>query len=149
MRYKDNFFSHIQSFIQTNQQIHNPLLQDLFRDHSNSPQSNYIASTAHIFKNHGKKSTSSTFKMSSYQFLTLAPTTSTGYPSAVTKCASKESNVDASIPVVVDSETIDMMKTRRSSSLSSTSSTKKARFLKLGPVHYGSGEGDWSEEVIE
>ena len=86
--------------------------------------------------------------MSSIQFLPLAPTTSAGYPTSDTRSSSKESNVDGSIPIVTDSETIDMIKTRRSSSLSSTGSAKKARFLKLGPVHYGESEGDWSEEVI-
>jgi len=86
--------------------------------------------------------------MSSTQFLTLAPTTSAGYPGFVIKSAAKETTVDASIPIVADSETIDMMKSRRSSSLSSTASAKKARFLKLGPVHFGESEGDWSEDVI-
>jgi len=74
--------------------------------------------------------------------------TSAGYPGAATKSPSKETKIDASSPVVAGSETIDMMKTRRSSSLSSTGSAKKARFLKLGPAHFGENEGDWSEEVI-
>jgi hypothetical protein len=44
------------------------------------------------------------------------------------------------------------LKTRRSSSLSSDGSASKGalgrRFLKLGPVHGGEGEGDWSEDVV-
>jgi hypothetical protein len=46
----------------------------------------------------------------------------------------------------IDSE---LLKTRRSSSISSDGSTQKKRFLKLGPVHFGEGDGDWSEEVVE
>jgi len=38
-------------------------------------------------------------------------------------------------------------KHRRSSSLASDESGSKIRFLKLGPVHWGEGDGtgDWSE----
>jgi len=43
----------------------------------------------------------------------------------------------------------EVLKTRRSSSLSSDGSIKR-RFLKLGPVHFGEGDGtgDWSEAVV-
>ena len=54
-------------------------------------------------------------------------------------------------PAVPGGEEVDaeLLKTRRSSSLGSDGSSKK-RFLKLGPVHFGEGDGkgDWSEDVI-
>lgn len=64
-------------------------------------------------------------------FLSLAPTTSASYPTAP----------QPKSPV----ETEMAMKQRRSSSEGSTG----RRFLKLGPVHFGEGDGmgDWSEEV--
>lgn len=90
-----------------------------------------------------------------HKFLSLAPTTSASYPtiksptpkSPVQKAiAGADIATEAAIPALpVDAE----HKTRRSSSLSSNGSLmSKRRFLKLGPVHFGEGDGDWSEEVI-
>lgn len=85
-------------------------------------------------------------------FLSLAPTTSSSYPSTpLVKSHSPQSPLNdptaAAAPnaAALDSE---LLKTRRSSSLSSNG-TQKRRFLKLGPVHFGEGDGDWSEEVVE
>lgn len=96
-----------------------------------------------------------------HRFLSLAPTTSASYPStpksptvkaapvqkpiaAATADAAAEVATPA-LPIDVDAE----HKTRRSSSLSSNGSLMaKRRFLKLGPVHFGEGDGDWSEEVV-
>jgi hypothetical protein len=102
-------------------------------------------------------------------FLSLAPTTSASYPStplvkipaiqspkqAAALPAQTADNTRAETtgvtPAVPDVEEIDMevLKTRRSSSLGSDGSSKK-RFLKLGPVHFGEGDGngDWSEDVV-
>lgn len=84
--------------------------------------------------------------MSSFQFLSLAPTTSASYPStSLTK-----SPVQAPAKVTTTAEiNIELLRSRRSSSMSSDTSGK-LRFLKLGPVHYGKGDGlgDWSEVVI-
>jgi len=84
--------------------------------------------------------------MSSFQFLSLAPTTSASYPSTpLTK-----SPVQAPAKVATTEEIdIELLKSRRSSSTSSDTSGK-LRFLKLGPVHYGKGDGlgDWSEVAI-
>ncbi|KUJ24205.1 uncharacterized protein LY89DRAFT_662959 [Mollisia scopiformis] len=91
-----------------------------------------------------------------HRFLSLAPTTSASYPTlpktttpkspVQTAIAGTDAAVEAAIPALpVDVEP----KTRRSSSLSSNGSLmSKRRFLKLGPVHFGEGDGDWSEEVI-
>jgi len=89
-----------------------------------------------------------------HSFLSLAPTTSASYPtmakapkSPAYKPVATADAIEATTPVlpVVDAE----HKTRRSSSLSSNGSLMaKKRFLKLGPVHFGEGDGDWSEEVI-
>lgn len=76
-----------------------------------------------------------------HTFLTLAPTTSASYPVKSVAVAVKTPDETQ--------ESIDnlLLKTRRSSSLDSTNSSKQ-RFLKLGPVHFGEGDGDWSEEVL-
>jgi len=92
-----------------------------------------------------------------HSFLSLAPTTSASYPTMVAKApksptvfkpvATADVAIEATTPAlpVVDAE----HKTRRSSSLSSNGSLMaKKRFLKLGPVHFGERDGDWSEEVI-
>ncbi|KAE8443275.1 hypothetical protein EG329_002063 [Mollisiaceae sp. DMI_Dod_QoI] len=91
-----------------------------------------------------------------HRFLSLAPTTSASYPSTPKSPTLKspvqkpvavaDAAAEAATPVLpVDAE----HKTRRSSSLSSNGSLMaKRRFLKLGPVHFGEGDGDWSEEVI-
>ncbi|KAK2627483.1 hypothetical protein QTJ16_003449 [Diplocarpon rosae] len=79
-----------------------------------------------------------------HRFLSLAPATSASYP--VNK-ATLSKPADAPAPATAVAP-ID--KARRSSSLSSAGSlTQNKRFLKLGPVHFGSGDGDWSEEVVE
>ncbi|KAI1807030.1 hypothetical protein F4811DRAFT_550258 [Daldinia bambusicola] len=62
-------------------------------------------------------------------FLSLAPTTSSSYPTA------------ESIKPAVH--------TRRSSSQSSASSSGSLRFLKLGPVHYGEHPGEHKEDYHE
>ncbi len=85
-----------------------------------------------------------------HTFLSLAPTTSASYPVhkpivASPKEESKPAQTEEVATPVVPSE-----KTRRSSSLSSDGSLmQKRRFLRLGPVHFGVGDGDWSEEVVE
>ncbi|CAL3973640.1 hypothetical protein PZA11_005812 [Diplocarpon coronariae] len=77
-----------------------------------------------------------------HRFLSLAPATSASYP--VKQAAVSKPAIAGAGPVV----TAD--KARRSSSLSSDGSLmQKRRFLRLGPVHFGNGEGDWSEEVVE
>jgi len=77
-----------------------------------------------------------------HTFLSLAPTTSASYPtSPLSKSPVQSPNA----------ESLDelLLKTRRSSSLSSDTSGKR-RYLKLGPVHFGEGDGkgDWSEDVL-
>lgn len=85
-----------------------------------------------------------------HTFLSLAPATSASYPVhkptvATAKEESKPAETEELATPVVPGE-----KTRRSSSLSSDGSLmQKRRFLRLGPVHFGVGEGDWSEEVVE
>lgn len=108
-------------------------------------------------------------------FLPLTPTTGTSYPTTqiskpsvaapqasiiahqppVAAQGATASDVRVAFPVgpAADVTAIDMgLKTRRSSSLSSDGSASNGtlgrRFLKLGPVHGGEGEGDWSEDVV-
>jgi len=100
-----------------------------------------------------------------YTFLSLAPTTSASYPTAplirsptAISPPAKVNAVDdtkvgdstAAAPSVPVAEAVEPLKTRRSSSLSSEGSAgaAKRRFLKLGPVHFGEGDGDWSEDVV-
>jgi len=92
-------------------------------------------------------------QLATHTFLSLAPTTSASYPlekpaakaiSAESKPASTEEALALATP------TLPAEKVRRSSSLSSDGSViQKRRFLRLGPVHFGASEGDWSEEVVE
>ncbi|OAA62050.1 hypothetical protein SPI_04909 [Niveomyces insectorum RCEF 264] len=116
-------------------------------------------------------------------FLSLAPATSNSYPqpkkaSAAAAAAATADATAVSAPVstapsgedatataaaaaaVTDAATTDDVagdvKQRRSSSLSSTHSNKRAsglRFLKLGPVHWGEHlddhQQDWCEAAIE
>lgn len=89
-----------------------------------------------------------------HRFLSLAPTTSASYP-ATPKSPTPKSPIQKPVAVAaVEASTPALPaevepKTRRSSSLSSNGSLmSKRRFLKLGPVHFGEGDGDWSEEVI-
>ncbi|KAG4422406.1 hypothetical protein IFR04_004430 [Cadophora malorum] len=93
-------------------------------------------------------------QLQTHTFLSLAPTTSASYPltkASPTKAVSVESK-----PAVTEealalaTPAVPVEKTRRSSSLSSDGSLmQKKRFLKLGPVHFGASDGDWSEEVVE
>jgi len=98
-----------------------------------------------------------------YTFLSLAPTTSASYPTAPlikspvkanpvddTKVDSTDAAAAAITPSVASIDAVEPLKTRRSSSLGSEGSAgaAKKRFLKLGPVHFGEGDGDWSEDVL-
>ena len=100
-------------------------------------------------------------------FLSLAPTTSASYPQQrpsppasivspkaiaadIVAAAATEAAVTEAGPVapVEELDASGMTKQRRSSSLASNESgNAKLRFLKLGPVHFGEGDGkgDWSE----
>jgi len=99
-----------------------------------------------------------------HTFLALAPTTSASFP--LNKSPVPQSPVRIPTPNNTQIDTIpaqnatpalpmeavdEILKQRRSSSLSSDGSVQKKRFLKLGPVHFGEGDGkgDWSEEVLE
>jgi len=85
-------------------------------------------------------------KMPSFQFLSLAPTTSASYPSTPLAKSPVQTPAKEATPEEIN---VELLKSRRSSSTSSDASSKQ-RFLKLGPVHYGKGDGmgDWSEVVI-
>lgn len=95
-----------------------------------------------------------------FTFLTLAPVTSASYPKRPTtsssaskfKTAPVVDQVDDFIPTERASPTIGyadttadeiefMLKSRRSSSVSSAESFGRPRFLKLGPVHWGGEPG--------
>jgi hypothetical protein len=97
-------------------------------------------------------------------FLSLAPTTSASYPTqrkapaaSPAKPLTSSPKIEATAVVTApepaqgaDKAAASLVKHRRSSSLTSESSTGSAgkpRFLKLGPVHWGEddGTGDWSE----
>jgi len=93
-----------------------------------------------------------------HTFLSLAPTTSASFP--INKSPVPQSPVRIQTPPVdsipaqatqIATAIDEVLKQRRSSSLSSDGSVQKKRFLKLGPVHFGEGDGkgDWSEEVLE
>ncbi|KAH7391235.1 hypothetical protein BKA64DRAFT_677146 [Cadophora sp. MPI-SDFR-AT-0126] len=94
-------------------------------------------------------------QLQTHTFLSLAPTTSASYP--LTKALPAAKTVTTESKPVVSEEALALAtpalpveKTRRSSSLSSDGSLmQKRRFLKLGPVHFGASDGDWSEEVVE
>ncbi|KIM98044.1 hypothetical protein OIDMADRAFT_57551 [Oidiodendron maius Zn] len=96
-------------------------------------------------------------------FLSLAPTTSASYPSSpksptqitesgpagqqktpVPVSPATEANIQA---VPRAEEVAELLKTERSSSSGSDGSAKRG-YLKLGPVHFGEGGGDWSEDVL-
>ncbi|KAH6711630.1 hypothetical protein BKA61DRAFT_94893 [Leptodontidium sp. MPI-SDFR-AT-0119] len=96
-------------------------------------------------------------QLQTHTFLSLAPTTSASYPlakpSPAAKALSAESKpavTEEALALALAAPAVPVEKTRRSSSLSSDGSLmQKRRFLKLGPVHFGAGDGDWSEEVVE
>lgn len=110
-------------------------------------------------------------------FLSLIPTTSSSYPqrlSSPQSITSPKLNAEAQSPPATATETAKVetvkateaipvpettaeeialslqTKHRRSSSLASDESGSKPRFLKLGPVHWGEGDGtgDWSEMSV-
>lgn len=93
-------------------------------------------------------------------FLSLAPTTSASYPAtpksptpaqeaalSEQQIASTDAAVASIATVPSADEVAERLKIRRSSSSGSDSSSKRG-FLKLGPVHFGKGNGDWSEDVL-
>jgi hypothetical protein len=84
--------------------------------------------------------------MSSFQFLSLAPVSSASYPSTPLTQSPLQEAVKPTATAEVD---LELLKSRRSSSVASEASGK-LRFLKLGPVHYGKGDGlgDWSDAVV-
>jgi hypothetical protein len=88
-----------------------------------------------------------------HTFLSLAPTLSASYPRKTAPVEAPtaekvEAETTAAVPITLEES--DHAKTRRSSSLSSNGSAmQKRRFLKLGPVHFGERDGDWSEDVLE
>lgn len=85
-------------------------------------------------------------------FLTLAPTLSASYPTRKPSVPIPVISKDA-LPAAeaVTEEGLlpaePAVKVRRSSSSTSEGSAGGQRFLKLGPVHWGEGDGkgDWSE----
>jgi len=89
-------------------------------------------------------------------FLSLAPHTDSSYPSMpVVKSQALQTPQNTPAEASEGVETIpttaidtELLKTRRSSSLSSDGGVQKRRFLKLGPVHYGESSDDYSEEVL-
>jgi len=85
-----------------------------------------------------------------HTFLSLAPTTSASYPtSPLAKSPVQTPSANSTTQESLDAL---LLKTRRSSSLASDASgnaSVRRRFLKLGPVHFGEGDGDWSEDVVE
>jgi hypothetical protein len=108
-----------------------------------------------------------------HKFLSLAPVISESYPAtpvfkapvsssssspvqqAKTSFLSNSHEPSAATESGIPSAPLDneqlQIKTRRSSSVTSDGSGRgpRRRFLKLGPVHFGVGDGDWSEDVIE
>jgi len=88
------------------------------------------------------------------QFLSLAPTTSASYPSAPLTKSPVQSPIQTAKPdrspikdaIKPAEASPELLPSRRSSSFSSDASVKQ-RFLKLGPVHFGVGDGmgDWSD----
>jgi hypothetical protein len=107
-----------------------------------------------------------------HRFLSLAPVIGASYParpafeapivaSAPVQTTTKTtSNTPAEITPANETGILAALiegehepKTRRSSSVTSDGSakdgTQRRRFLRLGPVHYGVGLGDWSEDVLE
>jgi hypothetical protein len=97
-------------------------------------------------------------------FLSLAPATSVFYPTSSPSKAQAPEALPAGITTNTTLATAaeieaELLKTRRSSSLSSDATTQsgavRKRFLKLGPVHGRIGEGgdgdwdgDWSEDIV-
>ncbi|KAL2063603.1 hypothetical protein VTL71DRAFT_5408 [Oculimacula yallundae] len=94
-------------------------------------------------------------QLGTHRFLSLAPTTSASYPLMKASPAAEAASAESKPAVTAETlalatPTVPVESHRRSSSLSSDGSLmQKRRFLKLGPVHFGVSEGDWSEEVVE
>jgi hypothetical protein len=96
-------------------------------------------------------------------FLSLAPTTSASYPSTPKSptqvqepapLGPQTSQGEAAPPTVAKATEVprtedvaELLKKSRSSSSGSDGSSKRG-YLKLGPVHFGEGGGDWSEDVL-
>lgn len=96
-------------------------------------------------------------------FLSLAPTTSASYPlnpkaptQAPQSTARVQPTAQADTSSAAETNTLavpgaddaaEHLKIRRSSSSGSDASSKRG-FLKLGPVHFGEGDGDWSEDAL-
>lgn len=85
-------------------------------------------------------------------FLVLAPTASSNYPTSpptLTATTSKEpvsptEELAPSVAKPTEQEVEVTPKQRRSSSVSSAASGQ-FKFLKLGPVHFGKGDSDFAE----
>jgi hypothetical protein len=81
-------------------------------------------------------------------FLSLAPTTSASYPTSPAIKSPTQTTPEQG-PTTEVMKTLEIeeisLNTRRSSS-----SDSGRGFLKLGPVHFGEGDGkgDWSEHVV-
>lgn len=96
-------------------------------------------------------------------FLSLAPTTSASYPTSPRTPAQvqepiaqlqQKSQTESSpteeakkLEVPSAEDVTELLKIRRSSSSGSDGSSKRG-FLRLGPVHFGEGDGDWSEDAL-
>lgn len=99
-------------------------------------------------------------------FLSLAPTTSASYPtspkslSAVTGSAAQgqqtaqAAEADAAVAAGATTEVVPcpeevagLLEASRRPSSGSDSNSKRG-FLRLGPVHFGEGDGDWSEDAL-
>jgi len=81
-------------------------------------------------------------------FLSLAPQTSATYPLQNAVAPPKSPLIVPTDAVTSTAEEVEaeLLKHRRSSSSTSDASAKP-RYLKLGPVHFGKGDGksDWSD----
>jgi hypothetical protein len=109
------------------------------------------------------RSEASPLELRGTSFLSLAPTTSASYPptpksptQAPEPAAPVQQSAQADASTVAETnapaappadEVTEHLKIRRSSSSGSDASSKRG-YLKLGPVHFGEGNGDWSEDVL-
>ncbi|KAB5566989.1 hypothetical protein GE09DRAFT_1219238 [Coniochaeta sp. 2T2.1] len=97
-------------------------------------------------------------------FLSLAPTTSTGYPlsqkpRATSSTSTTSTTSDASLPLtttalqqVPSTTPVAEAPKARTESLSSDGSKSGLRYLKLDPVHQGAhldGKGDWHDVAVD
>jgi len=84
-------------------------------------------------------------------FLSLAPVKSTSYPQQ--PALKSPAEIPASEEIA--SATTNLSRTSSAASTDATTeaannivSPKQMKFLKLGPVHWGAGDGDWSEDTV-